>query len=116
MKLVAAALASDSPRAAVVEALIRELRSSSLQSVEELSKAIAFFDIPTSDVIADVPALGKVFEARNKIAHEMDVDFSQEEGHRIARDRDSIVGSVNLVFRTASAILGAVDARLTPTP
>lgn len=114
MKLVAAALASHDARQAVVGALIRELRSSSLQSVEELSKAVAFFDIPTADVIADVPGLGRVFEARNRIAHEMDVDFTQQIGHRVPRDRDVIVGYVNLIFGTASAILAAVDERLTP--
>jgi hypothetical protein len=114
MKLIAAALASDGPRATIVDALSRELRSSSLQSVEELSKAVAFFDIPTTDVIPDVPALGEVFKARNKIAHEMDVDFEQAEGHRVPRDRDTVVTYVNRVFETANAILAAVDQRLTP--
>jgi hypothetical protein len=115
MKLVAAALASNTPRAAVVDALVSELRSSSLQSVEELSKAVAFFDIPTADVIEDVARLANVFEARNQIAHEMDVDFSQEAGHRIPRERDSVVDYVNEIFGTASAILREVDARLTPS-
>jgi hypothetical protein len=114
MKLIAAALASNSSRASVVDALSRELRSSSLQSVEELSKAVAFFDIPTTDVIEDVPRLAEVFQARNQIAHEMDVDFLQEAGHRIPRDRDLVVGYVNLIFSTARAILTEVDTRLTP--
>ena len=40
----------------------------------------------------------------------MDVDFSQEVGHRVPRDRDVVVGYVNLVFSTASAILAFVQA------
>jgi hypothetical protein len=59
-KLLAAALASTDARSVIVDALVRELRSTSLQSVEELSRAVAYFDIPTVDVIEDAAGLGDV--------------------------------------------------------
>jgi hypothetical protein len=73
---------------------------------------VAFFDIPTTKVILDPAELVRVFAARNQIAHEMDVDFSQEQGHRLPRDRDVILGHANSLVSVGSAVLAEVDARL----
>ena len=74
---LAEVISDHSPRSRLVELLVKELTSNSLQSTDELLRVAAHFDIPSAKITTDPKRLSEVFHARNQIAHEMDVDLSQ---------------------------------------
>jgi hypothetical protein len=111
-RLLAIALTSTDPRGEITGELINELVGGSLQSAEELARLAAYFDIPTIDLIADQQLLVAIFRARNEVAHELDVDFAQEQGHRRRRDRDTMVRYATELFRVAAVLLRSVEARV----
>jgi hypothetical protein len=111
-KFLAGIITDKAPRYALISDLINSLRGSSLQSKEQLLKAIAHFNIPTKDIAADMDLLDKIFKARNQITHEMDIDFKQPNRSRRPRRRDDMIKFVEEVFRIAECVLKAVDRRL----
>jgi hypothetical protein len=113
-RLIAIALSAQDPRSELINELIHELVGASLQSAEELSRLAAYFDIPTSDLIADRVLLNEIFETRNQIAHELDVDFSQEGGHRQRRDREQMLRYTTELFRIAEVCLRRSNSAYKP--
>jgi len=59
----------------------------SLQSVAQLSKVAAAFNIKSSD-LGDMRALKEAFDARNQIIHEMDINFGANRSRRPRRQAD----------------------------
>jgi hypothetical protein len=55
-----------------------------------------------------------VFRARNQIAHEMDIDFSQPRRNRASRRRQDMVEYTTAVLDCAARFVGGVDSRLAP--
>ena len=90
--------------------LVDDLTGSSLQSVDELSRSAAFFDIPTVDLIPDPEALREVFSTRNQIAHEMDVDPST--GGQRHREFPVMRRYTEQIVTVAGRYLSLVDSRL----
>jgi len=111
-RLLADVFADQQPRERLVELLVEELCSKSLQSREELLRVGAFFDIPSPKIVDDPQKLIDIFRARNQIAHEMDVDFTQSNRSRRPRARKTIVNYTNEIFKVANAFLVGVDSRL----
>ena len=111
--LLADVIADECPRDRVVDELIADLTSGSLQSSEQLLRAAAHFDIPSSSITEDAGKLKDIFGVRNEITHEMDVDFSQPNRNRRPRARRQIVEDTDEVFRVANNCLREVDTRLT---
>lgn len=111
-RVLANALVADSCREQIILGLVAELRSGSLQSVDELARAASFFAIPAADVIPDINTLRTAFHARNEIAHEMDVDFSTAASIRRQRRLDELERHANTILRAASNMLRCVDERL----
>ena len=114
-KFLALVLTHPDPRSVLFAEIVRELTSSSLQSAEELLKAASYFDIPSAAVCGNVAALKQVFHARNQIAHEMDVDFTQQNRSRRPRSRASMIASANTLFEVGRNFLQQVDTRLGTT-
>jgi hypothetical protein len=85
VQLITRALSERNPREALTNELIEDLTSRSLQSKDELLRAASFFAIQPALLSSDLKLLKEIFEARNQIVHEMDVDFSQ--GNRCRRSR-----------------------------
>jgi hypothetical protein len=110
-RLLAEVLADRSPRAKLVELLVYNLTSGSLQSHEEVMRTAAHFDIPSSQLVPDVTTLKEVFGARNQIVHEMDVDFQQPNRNRRPRTRATMIALTNEVFRLSQTFLGEADGR-----
>ncbi len=111
-KLLAGAVSNKNPRSHLVDLLIRELTSGSLQSVEELLRAASYFDIRSEDIIEDKKSKNKlsdIFRARNQIAHEMDVDFAQKNRNRRPRSRKLMEGYTDEIFRISKAFLNGAD-------
>lgn len=111
IELLAEVLVDPQPRHLLIAKLVEDLTSGSLQSGEEVMRIGSYFDIPSSKLVSDPPLLQKIFNARNQIVHEMDVDFSQVNRNRRSRSRTTIIQFTNELFRVAEALLGEVDSR-----
>jgi hypothetical protein len=99
------------PRTRLIERLVNDLTSGSLQSAEELMRVGAYFDIPSRDIVADARDLQSIFAARNQIVHEMDVDFAQVNRNRRSRTKAWMTTATNEIFRVSAAFLAGVDTR-----
>jgi hypothetical protein len=111
-RLLADAFAADNSREHLTLALVSDLRSGSLQSVDELARAAAFFAIPVADFIGDVDALRRAFRVRNEISHEMDVDFSVAPSIRRQRQLAEMEDYASSILAAAVKLLHRVSERL----
>ena len=111
-RLVAKVLTTESPRSALIQHLIRDLTGRSLQSKDQVLRVGSFFDIPSSELVDDRPLFDRVFRARNQIAHEMDIDFTQPRRNRASRRKQEMVDYTSAVLGCAAKFLAGVDARL----
>ena len=69
------------------------------------------FDIASKDVYAKPDELRDVFRVRNRIIHELDIDFSGTNRKRVPRSKAAMMKNVNVSFHTASSILSQIDKR-----
>ncbi len=111
-KFLSQVLADDAPKNVMLEALVDHLRASSLQSKNELLKVAAYFNIPSAELCSDLKLLQDIFEARNQIAHEMDIDFTQSNRSRRPRAKQKMIDYVNELFRIANVYLEKVATRM----
>ena len=111
-KLLADVLSDHNPRNRLIDLLVRDLTSRSLQSTEEILKAVSYFDIPSVQIVADPSHLTNIFRARNQIVHEMDVDFSQTNRNRRQRARKVMFNYTNSIFHVSRGLLDAVDIKV----
>ena len=90
---------------------IADLTGSSLQSVNELMKAASYFELDDSFLKSRKEQLRDVFEARNQITHELDIDFEQPSSNRRARSRDVMADHSKLVFEVAGEFISKVETK-----
>jgi uncharacterized protein YpuA (DUF1002 family) len=110
-------LFQDKPRNAMIDDLIKELTSDSLQSKQQVEKVVEYLKLERKKVLTVGDSeLKAAFDARNQIIHELDVDFSkpQKQGKRTRtqRQRNEMVDYTNAVFRIAAGFLAEVDKKL----
>jgi hypothetical protein len=77
-KFLGRVLAAESHQTQVIEEYIRDLTGSSLQSASELAKAAAAFGLSKTKV--DVARFKEIFDIRNKIIHELDINLEYSRG------------------------------------
>lgn len=106
-------LAENDPKNAILEEYVKDLTSGSMQSYESLSKITAAFDINTDLVINNRIFLKQIFEVRNKISHEMDIDFTSRTGStRNVRSETDMIAYTNEIFKIAKQFLDNVSSKL----
>ena len=110
--LLAAVLTSRDPRKVLVDELVADLVSGSLQSVDRLLRCGSFFNLPSRDLIQDPALFRELFQARNQIAHEMDIDFSQPRRNRATRAKDQFVEYASVALECGAKFLNGVDVKL----
>ncbi|MCU0571087.1 MAG: hypothetical protein MUF49_31545 [Oculatellaceae cyanobacterium Prado106] len=111
-RFLANVLGNINPRQALLKALIDELTSQSLQSVDQLLKTAAFFDIQSRKICEDPHLLRRVFQMRNQISHEMDVDLNQPNGNRRRRTKEQMIEATTILFQVSENFLKEVDPLL----
>ena len=111
-KFLATVLTSDQPRQVLLDDLVAYLSAGSLQSKDALFKAASFFDVPSAALTKQPDVLKRIFDVRNQIAHEMDIDFSQPNRNRFPRKKKYMQDSAAELLRIAAAFLAEVDRRL----
>lgn len=95
--LLANFLASPTPRIESLNSLTANLTSDSLQSRDQLLKVAAHFALTKEDILADDEITKRAFEARNQLAHEMDIDFRADQRRRSRAYSDMVRWSENIL-------------------
>jgi hypothetical protein len=111
-KYLSAILTEQDSLTYLIDDLVESIRESSAQSKEQLLKIAAHFDIPANAVCPNPNEIQNVFDARNEISHEMDVDFGQPNRSRRPRPRDTMMTLTNRIFDVANRFLQQVDQRM----
>ncbi|MCD4825807.1 MAG: hypothetical protein K8S55_14535 [Phycisphaerae bacterium] len=108
--LLSSVLIAENQRKQVIELYIDDLTGSSLQSTEELFKAAAALGIQTHgiDKAKDKP----IFDARNQMIHELDIDLSAARRSQNQRKLPQMISWTNRLFVMAKLFLEAVDKKL----
>jgi hypothetical protein len=110
MDLLATVLTAPNPRQALMQRQMDDLLADSLQSLAQLSKVAAAFNIKTTD-IPGFSDLKEAFRARNQIVHEMDIDFTENRSRR-QRNQADMESQTTIVLGVASSFLKKVDEKL----
>jgi hypothetical protein len=112
VELLLRSIMTAAPRNILMSDLVSELTSGCLQSVDELFRVAAYFNIASKDLAANPNDLKRIFHVRNQIAHEMDMDFTQRNRSRRPRARDVMIDDVNVIFSVAKVFLEKTDNKL----
>jgi hypothetical protein len=86
-KMLARYLASPTPREQLIDDYVYELTGSSLQSAEEVQRTAGALGITDDGLRRRIAGLRPVFEARNEISHELDLQSPERPGDRTRRFR-----------------------------
>ena len=111
-KFLAGILGDIQPRKRVVNELVSELTSDSLQSVEQLMQVAEHFNVPSNKIFDDPKPVALIFKARNEIAHEMDIDFAHPNRNRRSRATNQMTNFTNEIFKISAAFLSEIDSEL----
>jgi hypothetical protein len=101
-----------SPRQALIEAYVRDLTGSSLQSVEELHKVRAALGIKGGELESSITALRESFIARNEVGHEMDLMPTRSGRTRRHRGITDMIAKSNGILEVGAALVSAVSAMM----
>jgi len=112
LRFLAGAIAANSPTKHMQHQLVRDLTAGSLQSKDQLLKVAAHFAIPANEISTDLVKLQRVFEARNQIAHEMDILLGQQNRGRRQRTSQQMKDYASVVLTTALSFYEAVQKRI----
>jgi hypothetical protein len=111
-KLLTAVLTSRDPRKALIEEMIKDLTSQSLQSQAQVLRTGAAFDLRSNELIQDMRLADAIFRVRNVIVHEMDIDFGQPNRNRTPRPKAVMVEYTQAILDYATRFMSAVDRKL----
>ena len=105
-------LAADSQQAQVIEEYVHDLTGTSLQSDKEVMKAISALGLEAGELEIDASILKPIFETRNRIIHEFDINFEAARRNRQSRTMEQMISHTNNLLTVATAILEGVYAKL----
>ena len=114
-KFLAKVLVSESPYDSLIERYIYDLTGSSLQSSEELFKAAKAMDIEHNFLRQQKRKLNSAFDVRNKIIHELDVDFESTgigKRQRRSRTKAQLTEHSDLLLKVAGQFVSSVEKKL----
>jgi hypothetical protein len=113
-KFFARILAAGSTQAKVIEEYVRDLTGGSLQSTSELNRVTAALGV--QGIHLDQIALRGIFDVRNKIIHELDINLSGDRRRRNDRGIEDMKRFATTLIETAELILEAVHGKLQTLP
>jgi hypothetical protein len=112
VSFLARALTAPSTQSQIIEEYINYLTKGSLQSSEELSKIVKAFALTPREVKIDNIQLRPIFEARNKIIHELDINLNATRRKRNLRAQNTMKNYTETLIEMGESILRAVDNKL----
>ncbi|MDD5702635.1 MAG: hypothetical protein PHU23_11375 [Dehalococcoidales bacterium] len=113
-KYLAKVLSSSSPYARVINSYITALTGDSLQSADQLFKATTALGLDPNALNLDKKLLRPIFDARNQIIHELDIDLDGARRIRIIRGLNDMVEWTDRVLELTKRIIEAVDKIMPP--
>lgn len=111
-KILAQILAAPDPRSRLVEDYVYELTGDSLQSTEQLFKTCAALGVDGRTVIGDRKSLKQVFDARNQIIHELDMNLDSPNRKRRVRSQKDMKEYSERLLGICYDIIHEVDEAL----
>lgn len=105
-------LVAESLREALLERYIVSLTGSSLQSAEEFTKACKALGVDAAAAGVRVADLRPVFTVRNRIIHELDIDFDTGIRNRFPRAREKMIDYSNRLLAVGEEIINGVEGNL----
>lgn len=114
-EFLARILVAAKPQMQVAEEYIRDLTGESLQSPDQLFRVVKALGIGPEVVKLDSGRLKEVFEARNQIIHEMDIQLSSKSSKarkRRSRTTEEMGAMADDLLGIGGLIVSAVDAKL----
>lgn len=111
-KFLSKILTADSYLDKLTEEYIFHLTGNSLQSKDELLKTLYALDINCDPDLLRPKELEEAFKVRNKIIHELDINFEISNRTRYPRARDKMILLANHLLRLAEHIFVCVDKQL----
>jgi RiboL-PSP-HEPN len=111
-KFLAQILAEKSPRTKLIEEYIRELTGESLQSVDEILRTTTALGLDNKILALNIPRLKEIFQIRNKIIHELDLDLKAPKRKRKVRSQADLLGNADFMLATIKKLLEALDKTL----
>lgn len=118
-KRMARYLSSPDPRGLLIEDYIDDLTGSSLQSLEQIRRASKALGIADEEEIRNyITEVRELFEARNHIAHELDLQHPEKRGDRARRSR-KLQETKNICekgFELAGYLISKVESVLEERP
>jgi hypothetical protein len=110
-EMIAMSITSRSPREQALARFMSILGQNSLQSKDQIFQVTSFFDIPSKVVYSKPNELQEVFQVRNKIVHELDIDLEGSNRKRNPRGKTEMIRQTNIIFQTTTTVLDEVDKR-----
>lgn len=105
-------LLADDPRSGLLELIVGDLTAGSLQSAQELYRVMNYLGLKPDSLGANESELREVFACRNRLIHEMDVNFEHPNRNRSSRSRSTMTKYAEILLRASSRILSGVDEQL----
>ena len=91
---------------------VGHLTAGSLQSADELRRIAAAFGLSEDRIKTDFLQLKGIFDIRNKIIHELDINLDAERRNRNTRSKSALVRDANLLLAAGEDLLMAVDLQV----
>ena len=111
-KFLARILAADSQQSQVIEEYIKDLTGASLQSPEELIKASRALGVSAKSAGIRKDELQPIFDVRNKIIHELDMNLEARRRNRNTRRQSDMTNYVDCLMGVGKSLLAQVAKRV----
>jgi hypothetical protein len=111
-RFLARMLVSQSLRDQIIEEYIVYLTGTSLQSADELMRATTALGLQPEKAGVVPAELRPIFDARNKIIHELDVNFEHPNRNRESRAQPKMTKMANKLLEVGERILNGVEQLL----
>jgi len=111
-KFLARVLSRPSPQKGAIDEYVRHLTGGSLQSSASLYEVVGALGLWPDDVGVDRKVLDPIFDVRNKIIHELDINLDIERRTRNLRSRAAMIAHTDSLLSVAERILKGVDGKL----
>lgn len=108
-KFLAQVLADSEPRERLIEEYIRQLTGESLQSAEEVMRTLAALGIDYKSLKLDIARLKEIFQLRNTIIHDLDIDLDAPKRKRRVRSQADLLDNADHVLSVTRQILQEVN-------
>jgi hypothetical protein len=115
-KFLARVFSRPSPQRSAIDEYVRHLTGGSLQSSASLYEVVGARGLWPDDVGVDRRVLDPIFDVRNKIIHELDINLAVERRTRNVRGRGAMIAHTDHLLMVAERILKGVDGKLQVAP